>query len=403
MAFFKKDELKLLWPFYFDAIIVTMLFLYPIFYLLYMKEIGLSLTQIGFLGSSYALASILFEIPTGAIADIFGRKFSTILGQFLTGLIMISIMFFQSFYWILGLFFLRGFAWTLTSGADEAWIVDLLKHKKKNNLIHEYYSKRHSFISFGMVAAGIVGAVLVKYFGLWIIWPVTGGSMILTSIVFLFGEENFVRKKQHVKKHINELINHTKDSIKYSARHEVISLLLMIGMITMIITVLTSEITWYPYLQGLGFQDHWFGYLVSASFVFGIFIPYFTKSLSKKLGGYKKYLILMLIIQAIILFAVGFTNILLIAVMMYLLFMTTYDFYGPVKSTFFQKFVPSKMRATIGSSRNMLNSLVVIFAFPLVGFIADNIGPQYTILLGAFILIPAIILYSKINYKEKRK
>ena len=107
MAFFKKDELKLLWPFYLDSIVSTMLWLFPIFYVIYMKNIGLSLGQIGLLASSYALASLIFELPTGAIADIYGRKFSTILGMFLCGIVMTSTMFFNSFYIFLILFFLR--------------------------------------------------------------------------------------------------------------------------------------------------------------------------------------------------------------------------------------------------------------------------------------------------------
>jgi len=47
MIFFKKDELKLLWPFYFDALIISILFIIPAFSILYFLGIGLSLTQIG--------------------------------------------------------------------------------------------------------------------------------------------------------------------------------------------------------------------------------------------------------------------------------------------------------------------------------------------------------------------
>ena len=131
MSFFKKNELRLLWPFYFDALFLSMLFLYPIFYILYFREIGFSLAQIGFLGSAYGLAMFLFEIPTGAIADIWGRKISTILGWFLAGIAMAAVMFTTNFYAILVLFFIRGAVLTLSSGARDAWMVDLLKYKKR--------------------------------------------------------------------------------------------------------------------------------------------------------------------------------------------------------------------------------------------------------------------------------
>jgi len=108
MSFFKKGELRLLWPFYFDALFISMLFLYPIFYVLYFREIGFSLVQIGLFGSAYGLAMLIFEIPTGAIADIWGRKISTILGWFLAGIAMIAVVFTNNFYAILALFFIRG-------------------------------------------------------------------------------------------------------------------------------------------------------------------------------------------------------------------------------------------------------------------------------------------------------
>ncbi len=397
MGFFKKDELKLLWPFYFDALFITILFIFPAFYIIYFRNIEFSLVQIGFFMSSMCLAEILFEIPTGVIADIFGRKPSTILGLFLSGLAIISIMFFENFYLLLFLFFLLGMFGTLISGADEAWVVDLLHHKKKKNLIHEFYSKRHSFMSVAILVTGIIGALLVKKFGLGIIWPVTGGSMILTSIIFLFGKEHFVKKKQKYKKQVKKLLSHTKNSIKYSLKHKTISLILIASVIMMFVFVFAGNLTWYPFLQDLGFQEHWFGYLFSASCFFGIFIPYFTKPLIKKIGGYRKYFVLILSLMFLLLFLIGFISALVLIIIIYILFISMYDFYGPVREIFFQKFVPGKMRATIGSFKNMTTALAAIIIYPLVGFIADKISPQYTIFIGAFILIPVIILYSKIK------
>jgi len=397
MAFFKKDELKLLWPFYLDALLINISFIYPAFMILYFMDIGLSLTQIGFLISSSALAGVLFEIPTGAIADLFGRKLSTILGFFLVGLVIISIMFSKNFYLLFGLFFIWGAFDTLISGAKDSWIVDLVKYKKRKELVQEYFIKKNSFYSFSFLLTGIIGALLVKRFGLRIIWPISGISVILTSIVFLFGKENFIRKKQHIKEHTKELISHSKESIKYSLNHQGLLLILIAVIIFVFVVSLTSDITWYPFLQGLGFQDHWFGYLFSGTFVLGIFVPYLTKTLSKKLGGHKKYLVIILSLMAFLSFLVGFINSMVLAIIIFILFMSMYDFFHPINNALFHKFVPGKMRATIDSFRNMAASLIAIISFPLVGFLADNIGPQRTIVLGAFVLIPAIILYSKIN------
>src|SRR3989338_2871340 len=195
MSLLKKDELRLLWPTYLSMLVGSILWLYPIFYVFYFREIGFSLTQIGFLASAYLIANILFEVPTGIIADIFGRKFSVITGDILMGISMILVLFSDNFYVILILFFIRGIFKTLTSGSDEAWIIDYLKFKKRKYLIHEYYAKKHSFMSLGMVLSGILGSLLVGSYGLGIIWPATGLTILLSAIVILFQSEYFIKAK----------------------------------------------------------------------------------------------------------------------------------------------------------------------------------------------------------------
>lgn len=399
MKFFNKDELKLLWPFYFDSLIISMLFIIPAFSLLYFREMGFSLTQIGFLDSSFALAMFLFEIPTGALADVYGRKFSVILGAFLSGIIVFSISFFHDFYLILVLFFLWGVFSTLMSGAEDAWVVDLLKHKKRKNLIHEFYTKRYSFISIALLVSGIVGALLVKNFGLRIIWPVTGVAMILASITLIFGKEYFIKKKQNIKKNLKDLIFHTKKSIKFSLTHQSILFLMIISFIMAFVYIFAGEISWYPFLQDLGLQEYWFGYLFSATMFAGIFIPYSSKFLIKKFKGHRNYLVIILFFMAFFLILAGFINILILVLIILWFFMAMQDFYDPVKQIYFQKFLSSKMRATIGSFKGMIISLGAIIAAPLAGFTVDKIGPQNTILMSPIILIPVIVLYFMIKDK----
>ena len=117
--------------------------------------------------------------------------------------------------------------------------------------------------------------------------------MILTAFVYSFGQEHFVKSKQKlngITKKAKEIFSHSIKSVHYSVRHPVISLLLAAGMLYWFILIFAGEIVWYPFLQNLGFKEYWFGYLVSASSVLGIFIPYFTKTLSIKFGGYKNIL-----------------------------------------------------------------------------------------------------------------
>ncbi|MFH1212214.1 MAG: MFS transporter, partial [Candidatus Woesearchaeota archaeon] len=77
------------------------------------------------------LFMLLFEIPTGAVADIYGRKFSVLLGTIIEGIALISIFFLHNYYALLFAFAMIGLGSTFGSGASEAWIIDLIKKKKK--------------------------------------------------------------------------------------------------------------------------------------------------------------------------------------------------------------------------------------------------------------------------------
>ena len=80
-----------------------------------------------------SVSMFLFEIPTGAIADGFSRKYSVIMGFLITGFSVIGVGFTSTFWLVLILFVLAGIGMTLVSGAEESWVIDNLN----------YYNIRH--------------------------------------------------------------------------------------------------------------------------------------------------------------------------------------------------------------------------------------------------------------------
>jgi len=398
--FFKKNELKLLWPFY-TSNLFYIFFIYSAFYVLYFRELGFSLLQIGAFISVGAIAGILFEIPTGAIADIYGRKFSTLFGTFLMGITIFLMFFFTNFYILLVLFFLLSVFYTFISGAEEAWTVDLLKSKKKERLIDEFYVKDPSIVNLSMFIAGIIGAIIVAKFGLRAIWPVTGLSIILMGITLSFGKEHFIRKKQHLKEHTKEFFKQSKDSYKYSKKNKAISLILFASFFWAISFAFSSDILWIPLLKNFGLQDYLFGFIFSATFALGIFAPFLARKWSRKTKSKKQFLIYVVGFMCLLSFSVFFINSLIPLLLVYFIYLSCFDFFGPINRPFFQGFIPSKMRATITSFRQFIFSITAIFTPLLVGFLADKVGPKLVIPLGIFVLIPVILLYNKIPENQK--
>lgn len=72
MKIFQKNELKILLPFYLESFLAFIIQFVPAFALIYFISIGMDIVKIGFLMAMVPLASLIFEVPTGAIADIYG-------------------------------------------------------------------------------------------------------------------------------------------------------------------------------------------------------------------------------------------------------------------------------------------------------------------------------------------
>lgn len=400
MKLFEKGEIKLLGLFYINCFLSAVLYFWPIFYVVYFQDLNLSLFQIGVLLSANALASLIFEIPTGAIADLYGRKFSVLLGLFLSGFFYLLLFFSKDYYTILILFVLIGFSHTFYSGADEAWITDLIK-KKKSKLLHDYFIKERSFYALGHIVGGFVGVIVVKYLGLSVIWIAAALAFWINFVIFVFIKEEYKRKESKISEAVKKLAKQTKDSLKYSLRHSVLFYFLLAGLIFVIAANFNAEISFIPLLKEFNFPNYALGYVWSAIGVIMMISPVFSKIFLKK-DKEKKFLIISNTLITISLFLIIFASNIIIAFLVIFLFSFFSHMKIPVERIYFQKFIPTKLRATICSLESLILSAGSIIAIPIVGFLVEKIGPKNTIFISCFIMIPVIFLYIKIKEKTNK-
>ncbi|MEK6823312.1 MAG: MFS transporter, partial [Nanoarchaeota archaeon] len=221
MKLFERGELRLLWPFYLEGFITLVLFFAPVFYVIYFKQIGLSLFQAGLVWAMAPLFSLLTDIPTGAIADLYGRKFSVLVGNLLQAICLLLVYFTTDFYALLVIFALLGVASTFVSGAYEAWTTELVrKHDKK--LLHPFFTKKMSIDSAGLLLGGLVGATVVKVLGIRVIWLVAAAAFFAGFVILLFAKEQFTPKRAHVGEAVRQFHTQMHRSLSFSFRHHVI-------------------------------------------------------------------------------------------------------------------------------------------------------------------------------------
>jgi MFS family permease len=118
----------------------------PILMLFYI-DLGLSNEQAFQLKAVYSIAIVIFEIPSGYIADVLGRRTTLILGAFLGTMGFAFYTLGDGFIWFLMAEITLGIGQSFISGADSALLYDSLKH---NQLEKKYLRYEGINTSFGI-------------------------------------------------------------------------------------------------------------------------------------------------------------------------------------------------------------------------------------------------------------
>lgn len=155
---FKYDLLK----FYAYMAFSNLLFFIPID-VLFFQERGLNLTQVFTIQAVFSLGIVLFEMPTGVIADRFGRKNSLLLGV-LTWIVADLIFFFG---WGFGVLAFAYLLWAiglcLNSGADTALLYDILQKNKSHESFTKYQGTAKLIGLIAVSLSAIIGSYIASF------------------------------------------------------------------------------------------------------------------------------------------------------------------------------------------------------------------------------------------------
>jgi MFS family permease len=400
-----RQEFRLLKVFYIWGFIGGMAALLAPYYAIYFLDIGLSFSQIGLIFSASALAAILFEVPTGAIADRFGRKFSVVLSWLLAAITVILIPFTNSFALILLLFFLMSVFSTLGSGSDQAWLTDYLKQRRKEDLVHTAIARQESFMYAGSIFAFIASGIVVAKLSMSWLWYITGALTFATALFLIwFGKEKFTPKKSNgVKSDLKDTFSDSKKAAIYASKNKVLLIMILGSFFAAMASM--SNVIWSPYMQQLGIELYFIGPLFAILSVCGMVFSNFSVKYLKFFGSYKTSFIATASLSIILLLSLAFVNSAWLFVILWLAFSSISFLACPVSWSYFQKNTPSRMRATMGSLRNMVSQIGVLIAPAIGGYVADMLGIRAAILFAALCIVPNIFLYLRLDdakpkYKE---
>ncbi|MBN1822564.1 MAG: MFS transporter [Prolixibacteraceae bacterium] len=135
------------------------------FFILFLVEKGLSYTQIGILYAVREISINVFEIPSGIVADTYGRKRS-LLGSFIAYMFSFAVFYFSGNFWLfLAAFVLYGIGDAFRTGTHKGMIMDYLRLKNREDQKINYYGHTRSWSQKGSAISSLVAGVIVFYSG----------------------------------------------------------------------------------------------------------------------------------------------------------------------------------------------------------------------------------------------
>ncbi len=333
------------------------------------------------------------EVPTGIIADLYGRKFSRTLG-IISYFIYIALMILSSNFILIALaFFFCGLSYTFESGSGEALVYDSLIFLKKEDDYMKVNGKKEVLFQLGSSISLFVGGYIAMVsFNL--TFEITALFYFLALMVILLMHETPLAKSEKHHSFKEMMIEHYVKSTKVIFQSKRLLYLIIIGaMMAAPITVLFMYLQ--NYLNLLGYSYFIIGVLLGVHSLLAAFGGILAYKLEKKYQE-RKILIIVPLLMTVSFWLILVDEIIFLP-FIFLGFLDS--IFYVVLTGYINKIIPSETRATALSFSGLMFSIIMIIIFPIIGMIGD----LYSLKISFFILaiIMSIFYFFLLNILRK--
>lgn len=360
-------------------------FVMPIIVLFYEKN-GLDLQDIFLLKSVYSTVAVVLEIPSGYLADAWGKRNCLLTGGILFFGGYLTYSFTDTFAAFLLAEVLLSAGQTFVNGTDSALLYNTVQEHGKEHLYMRYEGRLTMIGNFSEAIAGILGGLLAVYS---LQLPFYGQALIaFTGIpaALALKEYGGKTKKSNAYSEIISILKYSLISNKKLAYSIFFS-----G----IIGAATLTMAWFvqPVLMQLNTPISWYGVIwTGLNLAVGISALYSDK-IEERFGAVKMNLFILLAISGgYILLGFNLDSYILLVIL--LGFYLVRGFATPILKGYINQLTHSDMRATVLSIRNFIIRLMFVFIAPLAGWLSDSRGIQIALFsIATLIFIPGILLF----------
>ncbi len=339
--------------------------------MIYLAAKGFSLLELGIFEGVYHVTSFLMEVPTGVVADLWGRKTSRLAGRIFIFLSLMIMFLSGSFFLQFSGFVLCAIGYNLESGAGEAFVYDSMLLAGKIDNYKSVAGKQELVLQSGFIVSYLLGGYLAtkSYPAVFIISLVFTFLSFITAVTFVEPEINGTEKRRDIslKDIADSMFNQTRESILVIKRRPRIAFLILFSEI-----IFSFIVSLFFYLQnywkGTGKSEFTIGIIFAVSAMTAGITGLRAPAIEKRIGE-KGVLVIMPLLLLFCLWGVALSE---YKSLFYILTGIIEGILVVAISDYINRLIPSNKRATVLSFQSMAFSLFMIIFFPLIGWIGDS-------------------------------
>lgn len=364
-------------------------------YVMFLMTRGLNLFEVNLVNAVFFTTMFLFEIPTGAVADVFGRKTSFVVSNLLWGTSMFLYSTADTFWGFAAAEAVAAIGATFASGAFQAWLVDKLRHHGHTGALSQVFAREQQVTSALAVIGGLVGAYLSDRF-LPLPWLVGGGVMLIAALIaqLTMREEYFTPQKFSFRAGLASMKNTVKTSFHYGVRQKTVRFILLIGTIQYL-AVMAPNMQWQPlFLPYLNSKTE-LGYLWAAIALSTILGAQLAPGFLKKTGSERLALVISQVIIGLGVLGAVATKMFPLALAAFLIHELGRGAFRPLKDHYLNDNIPSSERATLLSFESLTHHIGGLIGLILSGLLAQSAGIPAAWVFAGLVLVVGSLLVAK--------
>jgi MFS family permease len=347
---------------------------------LFLLDAGLSNAQAFAANAFFTAGLVLFEVPTGVLADTRGRRSSYLVG---TVTLTLATVFYLVMWrasaafwaWALASLFL-GLGFTFFSGAVEAWLVDALKATGFSGSLDSVFAKGEIVEGCAMLTGSIAGGYLAQVSNLGTPYIARAVVLMLTfGLAFaLMRDLGFSPKRDAGP--LQEVRNVLSGALSYGLRNPPVRWVMLASIFIDGVSIYAFY-AMQPYLLQLYGDPKAYGIAGLAAAIVGgaqigggLLVPHLGRAFRRRTS----VLLTAVVLSTIILGAIAIVPLFWAAIVLLAAWGLVFATVTPVRQAFVNGLIPSEQRATVLSFESLMGSSGGVVIQPILGKAADVWG-----------------------------